>query len=169
MHIGARVVVLNVILINLSVFQFFHFFKDPKWVIHDIIKLQRAFLWGGRDLKKNINWVIWSTIFKSKKQGGLEVKKCEKFNLVLLSKWKWRVLSEPNSFWFKILSFRYGVVLAQMLDYPCLVTCKTASFWWKYLVGLTRSVLSSVIDSQRRHRASLGVETIFSVLETQMA
>lgn len=104
MSIGARVVVLNAILRNLPIFQF-SFFKASKKVIQDIIKLQIVFLWGGGELKKKINWVSWSSICKPKKHGGLGVKDCVKLNLELLSKWKWKVLSKPDSFWFMILAF----------------------------------------------------------------
>lgn len=55
MSIGARVVVLNAILTNLPIFQF-TFFKAPKVVVIDIVRLQRDFFCGGGgDLKKKTN------------------------------------------------------------------------------------------------------------------
>lgn len=48
-------------------------------------------------------------------------------------------MSKPDSFWFKILSFRYGDVQVQMMDYPYLMSVKNVSIWWKDLVGLTAS------------------------------
>lgn len=62
------VIMLNAILDNIPIF-YLSFFKAPKAIILEIV-----------------NWVSWTNVCKSKKQGGLEVKDCENFNLTLLSK-----------------------------------------------------------------------------------
>ncbi|CAK8566440.1 unnamed protein product [Lathyrus sativus] len=65
MSIGARVVLLNVILTNLSIFQF-SFYKEPKGVIQYLIKIQRSFLWDGTNFKNKIDRVSWPTVCKPK-------------------------------------------------------------------------------------------------------
>lgn len=47
---------------------------------------------------------------KPKIEGGLEIKNLELFNLTLLSKWRWRILKEPNSLWLEVLMNRYGEI-----------------------------------------------------------
>ncbi|XP_058750550.1 uncharacterized protein LOC131623553 [Vicia villosa] len=51
-----RVVLLNSILSSILIFMF-SFYKAPKAIIKEIILLQRSFLWGGDEVKKNICWI----------------------------------------------------------------------------------------------------------------
>lgn len=44
----------------------------------------------------------------SKSSSGLGVKDLRIFNLVLLSKWRWRILENVSSLWRDISSARYG-------------------------------------------------------------
>ncbi|KAI5415249.1 hypothetical protein KIW84_040626 [Lathyrus oleraceus] len=52
--IGGRVVILNAILSNILIF-YFSFFKALKAIIKEIIKIQKNFIWGGREEKKKID------------------------------------------------------------------------------------------------------------------
>ena len=54
LSIGVRVVLLNSVLSNLHIF-FFSFYKAYKVVLKEIIKIQRAFLWGGCEDAKKVN------------------------------------------------------------------------------------------------------------------
>lgn len=42
-------------------------------------------------------WVAWDKVFKFKEKGGLGVKNIELFNIALLAKWKWRILSDEEA------------------------------------------------------------------------
>lgn len=53
LFIGRRVVLLNSVLSSIPLY-LFSFYKAPKVVIKDIIKIQRAFLWGGKDVEKKV-------------------------------------------------------------------------------------------------------------------
>lgn len=70
---------LNAILDNVPIF-YLSFFKAPKEIILEIVKMQYEFLWGGDEMKRNVNRVSWENVCKSKKQRGLEVNNCENFN-----------------------------------------------------------------------------------------
>lgn len=109
LSIGGRVTLINSVLASLPLF-LFSFYKAPKKVIEEIIKLQRRFLWGGDGENKKMAWVSWDTICISKEKGGLGIKNLEAFNLALLIKWRWRILvEEGNSLWKDILVERYGL------------------------------------------------------------
>jgi len=43
--------------------------------------------WGHRN--RNVAWVNWDNIGKTKDKRGLGVREIEMFNVVLLGKWKW--------------------------------------------------------------------------------
>lgn len=73
-----------------------------------MIKLHRDFLWGGNGESRNICWVAWDNICLPKKEGGFGVKKLLLVDMVLLNKWKWRLLSDTKACWRDLLFFRYG-------------------------------------------------------------
>ena len=45
-----------------------------------------------------------------KEVGGLGVRRIREFNLALLGKWCWRMVTERNRMWFNLLAARYGHV-----------------------------------------------------------
>jgi len=47
-------------------------------------------------------------ICRIKDRGGLGVRRLKEFNLALICKWCWRVLDERGSFYYRVLSARYG-------------------------------------------------------------
>ena len=81
-------VLLNAVLSSITLY-FLSFFKAPKKVLQEIVKIQRSFLWGGVEENKKICWLSWNNVCKTKEEGGLGIKNVEEFNLALLSKWKW--------------------------------------------------------------------------------
>lgn len=70
LSLDCRVTLLNSFLNSIPIF-YFLFYKAPKEVIQDMIKIQRAFVWNDEENKKRINGVAWSTICKPKTDGGL--------------------------------------------------------------------------------------------------
>jgi len=42
--------------------------------------------------------------------GGLEVRRSRDFNLALLGKWCWRLVTEGHGLWFNVLASRNGLV-----------------------------------------------------------
>jgi hypothetical protein len=99
-----------------------------------IVRIQRQFLWGGVvGGSCKIPWVRWEEVCRPKKDGGLGVKNLMLFNVSLLAKWRWRLLSERDSEWARVLVARYGDVRRPSLN----VSRPTkVSLWWKDLVGI---------------------------------
>ncbi|GAU42670.1 hypothetical protein TSUD_106440 [Trifolium subterraneum] len=96
------------------------------------------FLWGGGLDDKKLCWVKWDQICLPKESGGLGVKNLELFNLALLSKWKWRLLSDGDAIWADLLRFRYGHLPTQILGRDTHLTGAKHSIWWKDVVSLGR-------------------------------
>lgn len=61
---------LNAVLANIPIY-FLSFSKAPKEVVHNLVSIQRRFLWGGVDEVKKVCWISWEDICKHKKDGGL--------------------------------------------------------------------------------------------------
>lgn len=93
LSIGGRITLINSILAGLPLY-YFSFFKAPKKVIKELTRIQQNFLWGASDEVRKTAWIGWSKICLPKESGGLGIKNMEIFNVALLSKWKWRVLTD---------------------------------------------------------------------------
>ncbi|PNX97198.1 cysteine-rich receptor-like protein kinase, partial [Trifolium pratense] len=96
LSIGGRVTLINSVLSSLPLY-FFSFFKAPKGVIQQLVKIQRNFLWGGGLGDKKLCWVKLEHVCLPKEKGGLGVKDLALFNQALLSKWRWRCITDINA------------------------------------------------------------------------
>ncbi|XP_058784295.1 uncharacterized protein LOC131659071 [Vicia villosa] len=109
-------------------------FLAPTKVLNEIRSIQSSFLWNGSEDKRTIHWVRWDTVCKERDEGGLGVKNVEVVNLALLSKWKWRILTDEEAVWRGILISRYGDVKRKVLVGDVSVTEKAGSIWWRDLL-----------------------------------
>ncbi|GJU32047.1 RNA-directed DNA polymerase, eukaryota [Tanacetum coccineum] len=55
-------------------------------------------------------WVKWDAILASLDQGGLGVGSLKAFNLALLQKWRWRLITKPDCLWVKLKSLKQFMV-----------------------------------------------------------
>ncbi|KAL8530201.1 hypothetical protein ACS0TY_007312 [Phlomoides rotata] len=114
------------------------FYKIPKITIREIKTLQRQFLWGGSEAKRKIPWVAWGGICKSKEEGGLGIREMGVFNRALLGKWVWRVFTEENRLWVRILKSKYGGFDDWDDRGRSRRVRKTGSSWWLDLCEIYR-------------------------------
>jgi len=124
--VAGRVCLIKSVISALPLY-YMSFFKMPKSVEKELIKIQRNFLWGWGSEARKIAWVSWENICKPKEMGGLGIRDIENFNTALLAKWKWRLGVEDHGVWKQILDSKYGSwrVLNEAN------TSRAASKWWK--------------------------------------
>ncbi|KAI5441474.1 hypothetical protein KIW84_010809 [Lathyrus oleraceus] len=79
-------------------------------------------------------------VCRPKKEGGLGVKHCRRFNLALLSKWKWCILNKNNSIWHEFLGFRYEDLASLVLQGQVFLARAKVSLWWKDLCSVGKDV-----------------------------
>jgi hypothetical protein len=108
LSLGGRVTFLNSVLNSIPI-HWLSFYKMPRAIVKEITRLQRNFLWAGTADNHKIPWVRWSQVCKRKEEGGLGVKNVEDFNKSLLCKWLWRILTNDNKLWCKLVRARMGV------------------------------------------------------------
>ena len=82
-------------------------FKLPKQICKGIISAMSQFWWGDEDQQKHMHWFAWWKMCIPKKHGGMGFRDLESFNLALLSKQVWRLLSEPDSLCAQVLRAKY--------------------------------------------------------------
>ena len=70
-------------------------------------KLMRSFWWGQKHQETKMAWVGWKTMCKPKSQGGMGFRNLQVFNLALLAKQAWRILTNPGSLVARILKAKY--------------------------------------------------------------
>nr|KYP58785.1 Putative ribonuclease H protein At1g65750 family [Cajanus cajan] len=104
---AGRVCIINFVLTALPLY-FIPFFKMPKKVVNNIIKIQRAYLWGGEEDSRKVAWVSWDKICRPKQNGGLGIKNIKLFNESLLGKWRWNLFHQQGKLWANILKSKYG-------------------------------------------------------------
>ena len=72
-------------------------FLLPKGFCDEIEGMMRRFWWGQRDQESKIACVSWKNLCKSKLKGGMRFRNFQAFNLAMLAKQGWRLLSNPHS------------------------------------------------------------------------
>ncbi|GKV15232.1 hypothetical protein SLEP1_g26031 [Rubroshorea leprosula] len=102
LSIGGRVTLLKSVLSALPIY-FMSIFRIPKVVLHDLVSLQRKFLWGYTEDKSKLAWLSWEKVCRNRSEGGLGVPNLDYRNIALLGKWWDRFGKEEGSLWKKVV------------------------------------------------------------------
>lgn len=79
----------------------------PKGICNTIKKMIRKFLWGSNGKKHGCHLVKWDTILLPKENGGLGLRSLHHMNLAFLAKIGWRMMTEKESLWVRVLNLKY--------------------------------------------------------------
>jgi Reverse transcriptase (RNA-dependent DNA polymerase) len=97
-----RLILINAVLSAKSIY-FMSVFLLPKWVIKEIDKIRRRFLWHGHKEelqdKKPMCLVNWRVVTMSRSFGGLGVRDLSIMNQSLIAKWVWQRVTAAK--WWK--------------------------------------------------------------------
>jgi len=132
---AGRICLIKSILSSIHLF-YLSLFKLPSSVLKKIVCLQRNFLWGWGSEGRNIAWVAWDKVCKSREAGGLCIINVRSFNLALLGKWTWCLNSDKGGLWREVIDSKYGGWRG-LKDQPS-INCKV-SLWWKDLMKVWNS------------------------------
>ena len=80
----------------------------PKDMCRELEVMMNSFWWrSNRSGGKGINWLKWENLCKLKGCGGLGFKQLHLFNITMLGKQLWKLLTCPDSLVAKIIKARY--------------------------------------------------------------
>lgn len=82
-------------------------FKFPKKSCSELNSILSNFWWGEGQNGNKLHWKSWDKLSRSKFNGGLGFRELEDFNIALLAKLCWRILSCPNALWVRMLKGVY--------------------------------------------------------------
>ncbi|XP_019184158.1 PREDICTED: uncharacterized protein LOC109179042 [Ipomoea nil] len=81
-------------------------FLIPKTLCASLERLMNRYWWGRNVREDSIHWLAWDRMCMPKKFGGLGFKRLHEFNLALLAKQGWRLLTKPNTLMARVLKAR---------------------------------------------------------------
>lgn len=82
-------------------------FLLPRTLCEELELLMNRFWWVSDMDNKGIRWICWDKLCYPKKFGGMGFWRIREFNIAMLGKQAWRLLTEPQSFIAKLMQARY--------------------------------------------------------------
>nr|GEU90471.1 hypothetical protein [Tanacetum cinerariifolium] len=104
---GGRLTLIKAVLGSLDIY-YLSIFKARETILNSMKILRSRFFWGGSQDSRDMAWVKWSQVLSYFKKEGLQIGSLKAFNLALLQKWRWRLLSSPNNMWVNIIKVLHG-------------------------------------------------------------
>jgi hypothetical protein len=82
-------------------------FKLPKSWCYELQSFIAKFWWGQRESEHRIHWVKWMALCRPKHAGGIGFRDLHSFNLALLAKQGWRLLTNTSSLFYRVFKPKY--------------------------------------------------------------
>jgi hypothetical protein len=79
----------------------------PETLIKEIERMLNSFWWGGGVNNKGIKWLAWDRLTFPKAFGGMGFRDFRSFNLAMIAKQGWNIMTKPHSLVSKIFKARY--------------------------------------------------------------
>lgn len=83
------------------------FYSLHETLHHEIATCQSKFFWAGDGDKQKYHMLRWAETYKPKDQGGLGIMSSKHMNIVLLTKWFWRIANNDGGLWLDIIRAKY--------------------------------------------------------------
>ncbi|KAL4271357.1 hypothetical protein GQ457_13G012300 [Hibiscus cannabinus] len=118
-------------------------FMLPECILEPITITMRRYWWSGRANARGWAHVAWNKVYRPKLLGGIGLRDLHLFNLAMLAKQIWRLLTCKNSLCFKVISAKYflggNILEARRGDKPSFIWSGlykmkeefSQGFWWR--------------------------------------
>ncbi|XP_062018153.1 uncharacterized protein LOC133734539 [Rosa rugosa] len=82
-------------------------FQLTKNFCEDLEQMCARFWWGSTEDKRKIHWKAWDALCLPKEEEGLGFRSLTEFNLAMLAKQAWRIISDPASLIARVYKAKY--------------------------------------------------------------
>lgn len=82
-------------------------FLIPMEICEGIERSMNAFWWCNKTTGKGIRWMSWDKLCVNKTGGGLDFRRLRDFNLSMLAKQGWRLVTNVNSLVTRVMRAKY--------------------------------------------------------------
>ena len=82
-------------------------FKFPGKVCDGVNSILAKYWWGQTRSEKKIHWINWKKMCTPKKKGGMGFRDFHAFNLAMLAKQAWRLVTGTHSLFYRVYKARY--------------------------------------------------------------
>ncbi|MCI09289.1 RNA-directed DNA polymerase (Reverse transcriptase), partial [Trifolium medium] len=79
----------------------------PDSTIKEIERMINSFWWGGGANNKGIKWLAWDRMTFPKALGGMGFRDLHKFNLAMIAKQGWNIMTKPHTLVARIYKARW--------------------------------------------------------------
>ncbi|XP_073159109.1 uncharacterized protein [Henckelia pumila] len=80
----------------------------PYTTNHELERMMNSFWWGKGDNNRGcLRWKSWAKLRRIKSEGGLSFRRMHEYNIALLAKQGWKLMTDQNSVASKVLKARY--------------------------------------------------------------
>uniref|UniRef100_A0A0A8ZJY0 Reverse transcriptase zinc-binding domain-containing protein n=1 Tax=Arundo donax TaxID=35708 RepID=A0A0A8ZJY0_ARUDO len=107
-------------------------FDLTKGLCDDLSMMIGRWWWSHQD-KEKIHWLSWEKLTRSKKKGGLGFWDLHLFNMAMLARQAWRILTNPDSLCARVLKAKYFPNLGLL---PCTAREGISYTWRSILKGI---------------------------------
>lgn len=115
-QLWGRITLLKLVLSSLSIFML-SFYKAPTKFVKEFTKIQSNFFWSSLAESKKIHWQSWRDVCLPIERGGLGIKRIKDFYVDLLQKWRWIIMVEFDSLWYKVLKSCYDDINLKRVNF----------------------------------------------------
>lgn len=103
----------------------------PKTFCNSLHSMVANFWWKGHRKDRGIHWRSWDKLTMSKEEGGMGFRDLRAQNLAILAKQAWRVLTNPDALWVRVLKSIYF----PNSDFLCAALGRNPSWMWRSLLA----------------------------------
>ena len=134
MTLPSRLVLVKLVLQAMPVYLFL-VLSSPNFFLKDILRIQRNFLWDGRESKSKFSLVSWEQVYSPKEKASLGLHDLEIMGEIQGAKIWWWWCNYSQEPWAKIWHIKYARdrPMSQLIRYNA--TPQGSHIWQKALAG----------------------------------
>lgn len=87
------------------------------WAHKGLDRAMRQCVWNSTEGNRCIHLLNWNTLCKPKAQGGVGLKRAELMNKAMLVKLGWKLVTQDEDVWYKVIRKKYGLSCEGVMDF----------------------------------------------------